>query len=51
VTHTRGRIDTIDSPGDDEHMVTRNMYRIGINKYKKNKSVSNWLFTRITTVL
>jgi hypothetical protein len=32
VTYTRGRIDTIDSP-DDEHMVARNMYRIGINKF------------------
>jgi len=33
VTYTRGRIDTIDSP-DDEHLVSRNMYRIGINRYK-----------------
>jgi len=36
VTDTRGLIDTIDSP-DDEHLVARNMYRIGINKYKKKE--------------
>jgi len=30
VTHKRGCIDKIDSP-DDEHKVTRNMYRIEIN--------------------
>ena len=34
VTYTRGRIDTIDCP-DDEHLVARNMKRIGINKCKK----------------
>ena len=32
MTYTRGRIDAIESP-DDEHMVARNMYRIGINKF------------------
>jgi len=38
VTNTRGRIDTFDSP-DDEHLVARNKYRIGINKYKKKLCV------------
>ena len=33
VTYTRGRIDTIDSL-DDEHLVARNIYGIGINKKK-----------------
>jgi len=46
VTYTRGRIDTIDSP-DDEHLVPRNMQRIGINKYKKKNCASSWLFTKI----
>ena len=50
--YTRGRIDTIDSPGD-EHLVTRNMYRIEINKYKKKEKkknrASNLLFTKIVT--
>jgi len=45
VTYTRGRIDTIDS-SDDEHLVARNMYRIGINKYNKRNCASSWLFTR-----
>ena len=31
---TRGHIDTIDCP-DVEHLVVRNMWRTGINKYKK----------------
>jgi len=34
VTYTRYRINTIDSP-DDEHRSALNMYRIGINIYKK----------------
>ena len=34
VTYTRGHIDTTDSPYD-EHLVAQNMYRLGINKYKK----------------
>jgi len=38
------RIDTIDSP-DDEHLVARNMYRIGINKYKEKNCASSWTFT------
>jgi hypothetical protein len=46
VTYTRGRIDTIDSP-DDEHLVSRNMYRIGINRYKVKNCASRCLFTRI----
>jgi len=46
VTYTRGRIDTIGSP-DDEHLVARNMYRTGINKYKKKNCASSWLFTKI----
>ena len=46
VTYTRGRIDTIDSP-DDEHLVARNIYRIGIRKYKKKNCASSWLFTNI----
>jgi len=45
VTHTRGGIDTIDSP-DDEHLVARNMYRTGINKYKKKNCAPSWLFTK-----
>ena len=45
MTYTRGRIDAIESP-DDEHMVARNMYRIGINKYKKKNYASSWLFTK-----
>ena len=36
VTYIRGRIDAIDSP-DDEHLVARNMQRVGINKYKKKE--------------
>ena len=40
VIYTRGRIDTIDSH-DDEHLVTRNMYRIGINNYKKKNCASS----------
>ena len=32
VTYTRDRIDTIDS-FDDEHLLARNMYGIGINKF------------------
>ena len=28
------RVDTIDCP-DDEHLIARNMYRTGINNYKK----------------
>jgi len=46
VTYTRGRIDTVDSP-DYERLVARNMYRIGINKYKKKNCASSWLFTKI----
>ena len=34
VTYTRCCVDTIDSP-DDEHEVTRNMWRIGINTSKR----------------
>jgi len=34
VTYTRGRIDTTDSP-DNEHLVARNMKKIGINKHKE----------------
>ena len=34
VTYTRGRIDTTDSP-DDEQMVARNMQSIETNKYKE----------------
>jgi len=34
VTHTKCRIDSIDSP-DDEHLFARNMWIIGINKYTK----------------
>ena len=37
--------DTIDSP-DDEHLVAQNMYRIGINKYKKKNCASSWLFAK-----
>jgi len=48
VTYTRGRIDTMDSP-DDEHLVARNMLRIGINKYKKKNCASSWLFTKIAS--
>jgi len=48
VTYTSDRIDTADSP-DDEHFVARNMYRIGINKYKKNNCVSSWLCTKTAT--
>jgi len=48
--YTRGRIDTIDSPDDDEHLVVRNMYRIGINKYKKNNCASSCLFTKIDII-
>jgi hypothetical protein len=44
VTYTRCRIDTINSP-DDEHMSAGNMWRFGINMYKK-KCASSWLFTR-----
>ena len=43
VTCTRSCIDTIDSP-DDDHLVARNMYRIGINKYKKKDFASSWLY-------
>jgi len=46
VTHTTGRIDTIDYP-DDGHLIARNMYRIGRNKYKKKNCASSWLFTKI----
>jgi hypothetical protein len=42
---TRGRIDIVDSP-DDEHLVARNMQRIGINKYKKMNYASGWLLTK-----
>jgi len=45
VTYTRGRIYTIDSP-DDGHLVARNMYRIGINIYKKKNCASSWLVTK-----
>jgi len=34
MTYTRFRIDTVNSP-DDEHMATRNMYRIEINIHEK----------------
>ena len=44
-TYTRGRIYTIASP-DDEHLVARNMYRIGINKHKKKNMAPSWLFTK-----
>ena len=37
IRYTRGRIDTIDSP-DDEHLIARNMQRIGINKYKEKEA-------------
>ena len=50
VTYTRGRVDTIDSP-DDEHLVARNMQRIGINKYKKKNCVSNWSFTKTVIIM
>ena len=36
VTYTRYRIDTIDSP-DDEQMSARNMQRFGINIYEKKE--------------
>ena len=36
LTYNRGCIDTIDSP-NDEYLVARNMYRIGINNYKKTE--------------
>ena len=45
VTYTRGRIDTVDCP-DDQHLFARNMYRIGINKYRKKNCASSWLFTQ-----
>jgi len=45
VTYTRGRIETIDSP-DDKHLVARNMYRIGMKKYKKKNCASSWSFTK-----
>ena len=45
--YTRCRIDTNDSPDDDEHLVARTMYRIGINKYKRNNCASSCLFTKI----
>jgi len=48
--YTGGRIDTIDSPDDDEHLVVRNMYRIGINKYKKQNCASRCLFTKIDII-
>jgi hypothetical protein len=38
LTYTRVRTDTNDSP-DDQQLVARNMYKIGINKYKA-KTVS-----------
>jgi len=37
-THTRYRIDTINSP-DDGHMAARNTYRIGINIHEKELCV------------
>jgi len=46
VTYTRGRIDTIDSP-DDGQLVARNMFRIGIYRYKNKNCASNWLFTKM----
>jgi hypothetical protein len=49
VTYTRGCTDTIDSP-DDEHLVARNIQRIGINKYNKKNCTSNWLFTKIVII-
>ena len=45
VTYTGGGIDTIVSPNDD-NLVVRNVYRIGINKYKKKNCASSWLFTK-----
>ena len=48
--YTEGRIDTIDSPDDDEHLVARTMYRIGITKYKKNNCASGWLYTKIDII-
>ena len=50
VTHTRGRIDTIDCP-DDQHLVARNMQRIGINKYKKKNRAASWLFAKETIAI
>jgi len=47
--YTKGRIDTIDCP-DNEHLVARNMWRIGINKYKEKNCASSWLFTKITKI-
>ena len=38
VTHTRCRIDTINSP-DDGHMAARNMWRIEINIHEKELCV------------
>jgi len=55
-TYTVGRIDAIDSP-DDEHLVDRNMWRIGINKCKKKELCfqvgylqSRWYFRRLKRV-
>ena len=50
LTYTRGRIDTVDSPGD-EHLVARNVSRIGINKYRKTNCASSWLFTKIILLI
>ena len=35
VTYTRCRINTIDSPDDDEHRGAPNMQRIGLNVYER----------------
>ena len=48
--YTRCRIDTIDSPDDDGLLVVRNMYRIGISKYKKQNCASSCLFTKIDII-
>ena len=45
MNYTSGPIDTVDS-SDDEHLVDRNMYRIGINEYRKKNCASSWLFTK-----
>jgi hypothetical protein len=49
-SYTRGRIDTIDSPDDDEHLVVRNMYRIGINMYKEQNCASSCSYTKIDII-
>ena len=42
--------DTIDPP-DDQHLVARNMQRIGVNKCKENNCASSWLITKDFTLI